>query len=416
MATEIKMPQLSDTMSSGKILVWKKREGDAIKRGDILAEVETDKANLEIEAFTSGTLLKITVAAGATAKVGEAIGVIGEAGESTTVATPTPAKPSATHAPAATLTSPSPAAQSSSPQPGYNTPTSTSGRTKASPLARKLAAQMNIDIASLQGSGPSGRVVSKDVVAPHATQSVARVSSSPVPEPALRVVSGAGQYTPLSKMRETIARRMQQSVNEAPHFYTTVSINMGEAVRLREVLKGKEEYKGISVNHLVIKAAAYALKNEPRVNCAMRDGQLYDPGSINVGIITAIDDGLLIPVIHQTDTLSLQDLVFEARAAIERARAGRPTSQDLMGGTFSISNMGMFDVDNFTAIINPGQGAVLAVSAVHEEPVAQNGQVVIAPIMRVTLSVDHRIIDGIMSAAFLKHFKQALEVPALLMV
>jgi pyruvate dehydrogenase E2 component (dihydrolipoamide acetyltransferase) len=220
---------------------------------------------------------------------------------------------------------------------------------------------------------------------------------------------GAGTYTTLSKMRETIARRMQESVNTSPHFYCTTSINMGEALRLREVLKELPEYKGISVNHLVIKAAAYALKREPKVNAAMKNGQLYQPSQINIGIITAI------PVLKEVDAMNLKDVVFEARAAIERARAGRPSSTDLSGGTFSISNMGMFDVENFTAIINPGQGGILAVSAVQKQPIVHNGQIVVGSIMKVTVSVDHRIIDGVMSATFLKHFKEALETPALLM-
>jgi pyruvate dehydrogenase E2 component (dihydrolipoamide acetyltransferase) len=190
---------------------------------------------------------------------------------------------------------------------------------------------------------------------------------------------------------------------------------MGEAIRLREALKEKPEYKGISMNHLVIKAAAYGLKHEPRVNAAMKNDQLYQPAQINIGIITAIPDGLLIPVLKEVDAMTLKDVVFEARAAIERARAGRPSSTDLSGGTFSISNMGMFDVENFTAIINPGQGGILAVSATQQQPVVQNGQIVVGSLMKATVSVDHRIIDGVMASTFLKHFKEALEMPALLM-
>jgi pyruvate dehydrogenase E2 component (dihydrolipoamide acetyltransferase) len=217
-------------------------------------------------------------------------------------------------------------------------------------------------------------------------------------------------------MRETIARRMQESVNQAPHFYVTTSIDMGEVSKLREILKVRPEFKGISINHFIIKAAAYALSKEPRVNCAVRDNQVYQPDQINVGIITAIEDGLLIPVIKEADVLPLKDLVFEARAAVERARAGRPSSSDLVGGTFSISNMGMFDVENFTAIINPGQGAVLAVSSIQEQPIVVQGHVVPGMRMKATLSVDHRIIDGVMAGTFQKHFKEALETPALLLL
>jgi pyruvate dehydrogenase E2 component (dihydrolipoamide acetyltransferase) len=430
MATEIKMPQLSDTMSSGKILTWKKKEGDQISRGDILAEVETDKANLEIESFFNGTLLKILTPANSTAGVGEVIAVIGAAGESVSAgAAPKASAPAAAPAPKAAAPAPTPS------MPTPPTPTAPlsvvagSDRVKASPLAKRVAEQLQVNLSSVQGSGPNGRIIRRDVEAAAGGSAAPEYQPAPAPQhhaapastPAPMAASaeptqpGAGTYTALSKMRETIARRMQESVNTSPHFYCTASINMGEALRLREVLKELPEYKGISVNHLVIKAAAYALKREPKVNAAMKNGQLYQPAQINVGIITAIPDGLLIPVLKEVDTMTLKDVVFEARAAIERARAGRPSSTDLSGGTFSISNMGMFDVENFTAIINPGQGGILAVSAVQKQPIVQNGQIVVGSIMKVTVSVDHRIIDGVMSATFLKHFKDALETPALLM-
>jgi pyruvate dehydrogenase E2 component (dihydrolipoamide acetyltransferase) len=217
-------------------------------------------------------------------------------------------------------------------------------------------------------------------------------------------------------MRETIARRMQETVTQSPHFFTTATVAMDDAVKLRELLKARSEFKGISVNHLVIKAAAYALAREPRVNAAMRDGMLFQPHDINIGIITAIDDGLLIPVIRSTDKLSLADIVFESRAAVERARAGRPSPTDLVGGTFSISNMGMYNIESFTALINPGQGAVLAVSSIREEPVVRSGVIIIGKQMRVTLSVDHRIIDGVMAGTWLKHFTEALENPSILLL
>jgi pyruvate dehydrogenase E2 component (dihydrolipoamide acetyltransferase) len=424
MATDVKMPQLSDTMSSGKILTWKKKEGDQVSRGDILAEVETDKANLEIESFFNGTLLKILVPASSTAKVGEIIAVIGAAGESvaagpatTTAATPPAAPKAAAPAPQA------------APVTAQSTPlsvVSNGERIKASPLAKRVAEQLQVNLSSVQGSGPHGRIIRRDVEAAaggSAAPAYQPVSTpapvqhvAPAPQmPAVNAGQAAGTFTPLSKMRETIARRMQESVNTSPHFYVTTTVNMGEAIRLREALKEKPEYKGISMNHLVIKAAAYGLKHEPRVNAAMKNDQLYQPAQINIGIITAIPDGLLIPVLKEVDAMTLKDVVFEARAAIERARAGRPSSTDLSGGTFSISNMGMFDVENFTAIINPGQGGILAVSATQQQPVVQNGQIVVGSLMKATVSVDHRIIDGVMASTFLKHFKEALEMPALLM-
>lgn len=418
MATEIKMPQLSDTMHSGKILVWHKKVGDAVKRGDILAEVETDKANLEIESFQEGTLLEIKTPADNVANVGDIICLLGSAGEKVTNGTPTP-QPAAAQAPQP-VKSPEPTAWAppASPAPASTQLHSSTDRIKASPLARKIAATRDIDLASVTGSGPNGRITKRDLEtassnAPRTLHAApAPVAKAPAPQAPL---AAPGSITPLSKMRETIARRMQQSVAENPHFYVTVAVRMEQATKLREALKHKDAYKGISVNHLVIKACAYALSHEPRVNAAFRDNGVYQPESINIGIITALPDGLLIPVIKDADKLSLQDVVFEARAAIERAKAGRPSSSDLTGGTFSISNMGMYDVENFTAIINPGQGGVLAVSATKETPVIENGAVVPGLIMKATVSVDHRVIDGVMAANFLKFFKEALELPALLM-
>jgi pyruvate dehydrogenase E2 component (dihydrolipoamide acetyltransferase) len=419
MATEIKMPQLSDTMSSGKILTWRLKEGDVVKRGDILAEVETDKANLEIESFFNGSLLKVMVPAGSVAKVGEVIAVIGQPGES--VGAPSsaaPQRPQPTSPAVATAPAAAPAAPSS--PAATLTVVSSQDRVKASPLARKVAENLQVNLSSVQGSGPNGRIVKRDVEAaagePAPVSSAApELRQTPPHQAPAPVAVGTGTLTPLSRMRETIARRMQESVTTAPHFYVTTSVNMSEAIRLRETLKERPQYKGISMNHLVIKAVAYGLHHEPKVNAAMKDGQLFQPAQINIGIITALEDGLIIPVLKEVDQMSLKDVVFEARAAIERARAGRPSSSDLSGGTFSISNMGMFDVENFTAIINPGQGGILAVSAVKQQPVVQNGQVVVGSVMKATVSVDHRIIDGVMASTFLKHFKEALEMPALLM-
>jgi pyruvate dehydrogenase E2 component (dihydrolipoamide acetyltransferase) len=418
MANEIKMPQLSDTMSSGKILGWKKKEGDAVKRGDILAEVETDKANLEIECFQDGTLLKILVPEGTDATVGEVIAVIGQAGESSSVSSGVSSVTKETAKSAPPVESPiSPSSPKAAPQMQLSS-ADNQERIKASPLARKIAQDKNIDLTVIQGSGPAGRIIRRDLETSQETKSMTtnapqqiqrEVSSAPA-------IVGSGTLTPFSKMRETIARRMVESVTQAPHFYVTASIDMGEALKLRELLKARDEYKGISVNHLVIKAVGYGLTHEPRVNFAVKDGQIFEPAGINVGIITSVNDGLLIPVIRDVPKLSLKDLVFEARAAVERARAGRPNASDLSGGTFSISNMGMFDVENFTAIINPGQGSILAVSSVQQVPMVKHGTVMAGSQMKVTVSVDHRIIDGVMASTFLKHFKEALEVPALLMV
>ncbi|MCB9029942.1 MAG: 2-oxo acid dehydrogenase subunit E2 [Deltaproteobacteria bacterium] len=432
MAKEIKMPQLSDTMDKGKILAWQKNEGDAVERGDILAEVETDKANLEIESFDAGTLLQIRTPAGQEASVGEIIAVIGEPGEAIPDSAPakngTAPKINQTAETTSTPASPEPVQQTPTLQTPSPSAHMTEGRIIASPLAKKIARERNIELNQIRGTGPNGRIIKRDVEAatelknqtaiqqpaPQPTQSAATTEYTK-PQTQITPAEG-GTITPLSKMRETIAKRMQQSVNESPHFYTTACINMMEVKRTREALKETPGYEGVSYNHFILKAAAYAIEREPRVNNAMREGMLYTPNGINIGIITALNEGLLIPVLHNANKLSLKDVVFEARALVDRARAGRPNATDLTGGTFSISNMGMFDVDSFTAIINPGQGSVLAVSAIKEEPVVMNGLVVPGLTMKATISVDHRIIDGIMSGNFLKHFKQALETPALLMV
>ena len=423
MATEIRMPQLSDTMDAGKILSWNKQEGDQVERGDILAEVETDKANLEIESFHVGTLIKIVVPEGTNAQVGSVIAYIGNEGEEIPAAEASIKAEDKTAAePDLQLVKKPESTESTSvvAQQESVSVESDSSRPKASPLARKLAKEANIDLKTIHGSGPQGRVIKKDVElmlsekplkqAISKIEPVERVKDKPSPA----VIPGSSAK--LSKMRETIARRMVQSVQEIPHFYTTVSINMTQAAQFRNALKERDDFKGISYNHLVIKAVGYALEQEPRVNCSYQNGEIQQPSSINVGVITALEDGLLIPVIHDVPNLSLKDLVFEARAAVDRARAGRPSSADLSGGTFSISNMGMLDVENFTAIINPGQGAVLAVSSIQEAPIIKDGNIMAGLQMKVTLSVDHRIIDGIMAGRFLGHFKQALETPALMLV
>jgi pyruvate dehydrogenase E2 component (dihydrolipoamide acetyltransferase) len=338
MAVDIKMPQLSDTMNSGRILHWHKMEGDAVACGDILAEVETDKANLELEASQAGTLVKILAPAGAEARVGETVAWIGSAGE-------------------------------------------------------KIAVQKH----------PAGEQIS---AAPALQEPRAFTSESGVP----------GKLVPYTRMRSAIARRMLESSRQSPHFFTTAAVNMQDAQKLREALKKKAEFKGLGINHMIIKAAAYALTREPSVNCAARNELRFVPEQINIGVVSAVDDGLLIPVLHGVDRLSLQDLVAEARAVIERTKAGKPTSADLRGGTFTVSNMGMFDIENFTALISPGQGAILSIGAMQDQPIVENGRITIAAMMRATLAVDHRVIDGVMSAKFLQHFKEALETPALLLV
>ncbi len=441
MAHEIKMPQLSDTMDSGKILVWHKKEGDTVERGDILAEVETDKANLEIESFHQGVLLKIVTNADAEAAVGQVIAYIGAAGEALPGGSNSSGNSEATGS-SEKVGEPSTSSEpSTSPTMEVATPevvlADEGGRVKASPLARKIASQHCINLGTLHGSGPGGRIVKKDVqsaiVGGGATATTPMGTTSPyTPASHLPAISGAvpavtglatqsevsgdGTYTPLSKMRATIAKRMQQTVTQSPHFYVRTSVRMDHLLQLRQQLKETPGYEQVSINHLIIKACGYALSKEPGVNNAMKNEMLFTPHGIHIGVVTAVEGGLMIPVIKNVPQLDLKDLAFEARAGIERARAGRPNSDDLSGGTFSISNMGMFDVEDFTALINPGQGAILAVSSTKETPIVSQGRIEVAQMMNVTLSVDHRIIDGVMAGNFLKAFKAAVENPTLLVI
>ncbi len=434
------MPQLSDTMSAGKIIRWLKKEGEKVSRGDILAEVETEKANLEIESFHSGTLLKIYAPDGVTAKVGEIICAIGEAGEALNISKPPPTKPNLIQA----SSSVDPQSESVDNLRSLKTPRvapvvrdlpstrandadkfngGSNVRLKISPLARKTAQVANLDLTRLTGSGPGGRIIKRDIESalssplPNQTKTISNHTAGLSASTDSGANQSAESLTPLSKMREVIARRMQESVTQAPHFYLTATIDMEEVIKLRETLiKDEKRFAGLGYNHFIVKACAYALVKEPTVNCAYRDGAIYSPGAVNIGIITAIDGGLLIPVVKNVDKLSLSDLLFETKALLERARSGKPLAADLSGGTFSISNMGMFDVENFTAIINPGQGGILAVGGIKEEPAAVAGEIKLRRRMKGTVSVDHRIIDGVMAAKFMRNFKDALENPALMFI
>lgn len=432
MATEITMPQLSDTMDKGKILTWFKSEGDTVTRGDALAEVATDKADLEIEAFESGTLLKICIPVGDTASVGEVIAILGKAGEQ--VAAPAAAQPKA--APAASNgAAPAPAAavQSAPVAASQAVVFADEGRVKISPLARNLALANGIDYSTLAGSGDGGRIVKRDIegalgqvaampeakravpgVAPVAAQAAPSYSAPQAAPIAAEPLPGRSEQE-LSPMRATIARRMVEAVTTIPHFYMTTSIEVSELEKVRQTLKEHPHYQGVTLNHLVVKAAGLALRKVPRINAHYREGKLVQPGEINIGVVTALEDGLLIPVVKNADSIHLSELVAEANAVVARARSGRPKADDLTGGTFSISNVGRSAVDSFTAVISPGQGAILAVSTICDEPVVKQGAIVPGRVLRLTLSVDHRIIDGVVGGQFLTVLKELLEEPILLL-
>ena len=421
MAIEVTMPQLSDTMNEGTILTWRKKEGDKVVRGDALAEVATDKADLEIESFHEGTLLKINSPAGSKVKVGSVIAVIGEAGE--VVGAPTSnSTPAASPSPVTNPTPTPPVNHQASPTPSpvasSSSDVATSGeRIKISPLARNVADTHGIDYSNVHGSGEGGRIVRRDIEMLMETAPARPVESAPRMEQAKQVIAprALGKSEPLSTMRATIASRMVESVTTIPHFYVTSKIVMDEAKRMRNSLKELPQYEGLTFNHVIVRAAALALQKFPGINSSYQQGNRVQPSEINIGIVTAIPGGLLIPVVKQADQTSLADIVGEARSMIQRARAGKPKADDLVGGTFSISNMGMHAVESFTAIISPGQGAILAISAIDDEPIVVDGQTRVAAVMRATLSVDHRIIDGVMAGEFLTELRKLLQDPVLLL-
>jgi pyruvate dehydrogenase E2 component (dihydrolipoamide acetyltransferase) len=428
MAVEIAMPQLSDTMSEGKILVWRKKEGDDVKRGEALAEVATDKADLEIESFHQGKLLKILSPAGETVKVGSVIAVIGEAGEvaSSPSVTTKPIAPQPTHQAAAPSHSAPAVAEPQMAVASVSQPQSsvdTRERVKISPLAKNYALSQGVDFTQIEGSGDGGRIVRRDIerylgAGSAESRPVTRApveAKQPAPAPVKMPEQMPGGSQELSKMRQTISARMVESKTTIPHFYMTAKVNVDALAKLRDTLKPLPQYEGITYNHLIVRAAALALRAVPRINASYRDGALHQPSEINVGIVTAVQDGLLIPVLKRADQLSLIDIVQDAKGLVQRARAGRPKADDLSGGTFSISNVGPFPVESFSAIISPGQGAILAVSAIQDEPVVKDGAVVPGKVLRVTLSVDHRIIDGVVAGEFLKELCRVIEEPVLLL-
>ena len=404
MANEITMPKLSDTMEEGKILRWLKQVGDTVKAGEVIAEVETDKADMEVEASDAGRLSEIRVAEGESAAVGDVIAVLDGAGR----------KGEAEGERAGGGRTEGERREEAEERPQVAAKPGEALR--ASPLARRIADERGIDLHEVRGTGPSGRIVRRDVESSgEARREVRAQKAAPAP-------SGAAVGKPLetgrielSKMRRTIASRMSEAKREIPHFYLTAEIDMGEAVRMVASLKARLEQR-VTVTHLLIKGAALALAEHPRVNGRWADGSVDIGPEINIGIAVALEDGLIVPVVRGCERLSLLQLAAEADGLVARAREGRPGGDDLKGGTFSISNIGMLDVDELCAVINPPQAAILAVGAVKDRPVVRDGQIVAAKTMRVTLSCDHRQLNGIEAGRFLETLKSILENPVSLVI
>ena len=396
MSTNVIMPALGFDMTEGLLARWLKNEGDPVEKGQAIAEIETEKATVEIEAAAAGILAKIVVRAGETVPVGTVIGVIAGAGERVAA---TPAPPEA-HPPA-----PAPEAGKAA--------TPSGARVKASPVARKMAEEAALDLSGIKGTGPDGRVLERDVQAAIAARPAPESPAVPSgPPPGVPAGPPPGATAPLSRMRQTIARRMTESKTTAPHFYVTVEIDMDEAMKVREQLNRlAPEAERISVNDMIVAAAARTLARFPALNASYRDGNLEMHSRVNIGIAVALEDGLIPAVLRDADKKTLRNIAAESRGMTERARANKLRSDDLGGGTFTVSNLGMFDVDEFIAIINPPEAAILAVGAVTRRPVAAAGEVGIASLVKTTLSVDHRVCDGAQAGRFLQEFKKLLENP-----
>jgi pyruvate dehydrogenase E2 component (dihydrolipoamide acetyltransferase) len=434
MSTKVVMEALSPTMEEGRLVEWKKQEGEAVAVGDVLAEVETDKAVMELVARAGGTLLKQVVPAGTTVPVSELVAVIGEAGEKVEdggAAGPKgePAKP-AGKAPAKAAAA---EAQATQPAPDRNRPASMppappaeaaaegngqqptpGGRVKASPLARRMAAEKGIDLSGVTGSGPEGRVVARDLegASQASAAAPARGASAPARVPAAPVRRSGDPYqdVPLTQIRKTIAKRLSQSIGPIPTFYLTTEVDMERAADAREALLAAGGEK-VSFNDIILKAVAMALRQHPECNAWWQDDHIRHWTEVNVSMAVAIEDGLITPVIRHTDLKSLREIAAEARDLAGRARERKLKPEEYTGGTFSVSNLGMLDIHEFTAVINPPETGIIAVGRMVEQPVVHEGAVTIRRRMRLTMSCDHRVIDGATGARFLQTLKGMLENP-----
>jgi pyruvate dehydrogenase E2 component (dihydrolipoamide acetyltransferase) len=435
MATELTMPKMGFDMTEGKLAQWLKQVGDPVKRGEAVAEIETDKVNIEVESPGDGVLRGTFLEAGQTVPVGTLIGVIGTADESIDLnalrqkaggaaapaAIATPAETKAESMPAAAA-QPAAPAQTAAPS-----PTKINGRIKASPLARRMAQEAGLNLAELVGSGPGGRIVKRDVDAAISEGRVLPVAApGGAPGGAPRVAAPAilgpavlkQESVPLTKLRQTIARRMTASEQQVPHFYVTVEIDMSAALALRAQLNALVDEAGkISVNDMVIKAAALALTYFPNLNASFNEKTIERHGAVHMGNAVALDEGLITGVVHDADRKPLAQIAREMRDIATRARNGKARPEELQGSTFTISNLGMFgQVEDFSAIINPPEAAILAVSTVLDVPVVKDGQIVPGKRMKVTISADHRVTDGAEAARFMQLVKQNLEEPLRLLL
>jgi pyruvate dehydrogenase E2 component (dihydrolipoamide acetyltransferase) len=415
MAEIVKMPKLSDTMTEGVVSKWHKKVGDKVKSGELLAEIETDKATMDFESFQDGVLLYIGVEEGKGAPVDSILAILGAAGEdykalmdgaaSATATATAPAEevPAAVSAPAAST---APVASTAP------TVSSDDSRTKASPLAKKIASDKGIDLSQVSGSGDGGRIVKRDIENYTPAASSTKTTAAPVFVPA-----GTEQFTEVAttQMRKVIARRLAESKFTAPHFYLTIEIDMDNAISSRTAINASGEVK-ISYNDFVVKACAMALRKHPVINSSWLGDKIRTNHHVHIGVAISVEDGLLVPVVRFADQKGLHQISAEVKDYAGRAKTKKLQPADWEGNTFTISNLGMFDIDQFTAIINPPDACILAVGSIQQKPVVKNNAVVPGNVMKVTLSCDHRVVDGVAGSEFLKTLKTYLENPVMMLV
>jgi pyruvate dehydrogenase E2 component (dihydrolipoamide acetyltransferase) len=447
MPIELLMPALSPTMTEGKLAKWSKKEGDPVKAGDVIAEIETDKATMEFESIDDGTMGKILVPEGAeNIAVNQPIAILLEEGEDKSAlaelakapmkkaeSPPADVKPHVPPKPAAAPVAEAPAGKRPPPSAVVSAPPTepAKGRTFVSPLARRLAAQAQLDLGSITGTGPHGRIVQHDVEAAikrgpsraPAVTSATPVAGSATPagtalsKAQVFALSGDTPYTeiPMTGMRRTVARRMVEAKTTVPHFYLTVDCDIDPLMRMRSELAEAGGAK-LSVNDFIIKAAALALRKIPRANASYSDEAILLWNEVNVAVAVALDDGLITPIVKNADTKRLPEISAEMRDLGARARSGKLKLAEFQGGTFSLSNLGMFGIKDFAAVINPPHGCILAVGVGEPRPVVKNGAIAVATVMSCTLACDHRVVDGAVGAQYLAEFKKFIEHPAILLL
>jgi pyruvate dehydrogenase E2 component (dihydrolipoamide acetyltransferase) len=423
MAEIVRMPKMSDTMTEGVVVKWHKKVGDAVKSGELVAEIETDKATMEFESYSTGTLLFIGVEEGKAAPVDGILAIMGKAGEdykellaseqakdaaAAAPAAPAPAQPAAPAPAPAPVATPAPVAAAPA-RPVATASTSSDDRMKASPLAKRLAEEKGIDLGMLKGSGDHGRIVKRDIEWFKPGTFVQTAAFAPN-----AVTSESFEEVTVSQMRKTIARRLSESMFTAPHFYLTMDIDMDAVVHARESVNQVASVK-ISFNDFVVKAVASALRQHPAVNSSWLGDRIRYNNHINIGIAVAVEDGLLVPVVRYADSKTLTQIATEVKAYAQKAKDKKLQPADWEGNTFTISNLGMYNIEEFTAIINPPDACILAVGGIKQVPVVKNGLVQPGNVMKVTLSCDHRVVDGVVGSKFLNTLKALLENPIVLL-